>query len=309
MAKRIITHYDVDGICSAAIFLAKEKQESQADSIDEILFSTPRIINEKEIELRSADIVLDLPQPKEEIGFWADHHHGAKHYEPAYPYIYNSSSKSCARILYDYFSDKGISYLEDLTEAADMIDCAAFKHPGHCKDMNDPAIRLMLALGMQIAPNLDEHRRDFIKLVSDKGCWKDILDCRDYKDLAARSLQGMAKYEKAVDQYMQKKGNIVLFDTGKKRLPGVINNFRPYEIYPDCSWLLRLFQSSTSHIISISKNPFNILGNEIHLGTLAEEIASIYGATGKGHEGICRIDNLTEENKKKAVKYILKLLD
>jgi hypothetical protein len=123
----IITHYDFDGLGSAALL-------SWAYDLEDIRFAGPITIAKAEIPVTREDIVSDLPYPLE-CGMWFDHHTGnlaelqlrgidvktiPGRFAPA---------PSCIRVVYDYLLEQG-DLPEDFAELAregDIID--SFSYP------------------------------------------------------------------------------------------------------------------------------------------------------------------------------------
>ena len=68
MYKRIITHYDFDGVASAATC-------AYALGVNFIYFTGPRAIIESRLTTTPGDVVCDLPYPLN-CGLWFDHHEG-----------------------------------------------------------------------------------------------------------------------------------------------------------------------------------------------------------------------------------------
>ncbi len=124
--KRIITHSDFDGVVSAAIC-------SFALNIDYIIFTGPRNISDARLSVTEEDVVCDLPCPMQ-VGLWFDHHEGNLE-ELEYRNIDTESipgrfspDLSCARVVYDYFSEhmELPSHFSEMVREADDIDSFNF---------------------------------------------------------------------------------------------------------------------------------------------------------------------------------------
>lgn len=126
MCSRIITHDDFDGIISATIC-------AHTLQIDTFFFTGPRTITEAGVSTTPQDIVCDLPCPAE-CGMWFDHHAGNKEdleyrqIDPASVPGRFAPEPSCARVIFDYFSEKGPlpDRFREMTEEADIIDSFAY---------------------------------------------------------------------------------------------------------------------------------------------------------------------------------------
>lgn len=128
MYKRIVTHYDFDGIASAAIC-------SLALGLKHYFFTGPRTIIEAKVSITSNDVVCDLPYPLE-CGIWFDHHEG--NLEDLrlrgldvrqIPGRFDLKA-SCSRVVYNYFlEDRELpSHFESLVSEADKIDGFTYKN-------------------------------------------------------------------------------------------------------------------------------------------------------------------------------------
>jgi len=105
---RIITHTDFDGVVSAALC-------SFVLGCDRFFFTGPGAIARAEVSIGPRDIVCDLPYPLE-CGLWFDHHPGSRGalalrgIDPAaIPGRLDETKPSCARVILDYFSERGTS--------------------------------------------------------------------------------------------------------------------------------------------------------------------------------------------------------
>jgi len=128
MYKRIITHYDFDGVASAALC-------SYVLNIDFIYFTGPRAIIESRLTTTSGDVVCDLPYPHG-CGLWFDHHEG--NMEDLKNRNIDLESlpgrfallPSCSHVIYDYFRERLAlpGRFQQLIEEADLIDGFSYKN-------------------------------------------------------------------------------------------------------------------------------------------------------------------------------------
>lgn len=119
---RIVTHDDFDGIISAAI-------SAHALHIDHLFFTGPGMIERAAVSTTDTDIVCDLPCPAA-CGMWFDHHQGNledlryRSMDPNDIPGKFAPEKSCARVVYDYFS--AVTPLperfSEMAAQADIID-------------------------------------------------------------------------------------------------------------------------------------------------------------------------------------------
>jgi hypothetical protein len=120
---RIVTHDDFDGVVSAALC-------SLANGIDSFLFAGPVSILDTGLEVEGNTIVCDLPHHPA-AGLWFDHHRGnledylLKGGDPEAVRDTFGEEKSCARVVYRYYLDRGVvfpSYMDRTVEEADTVD-------------------------------------------------------------------------------------------------------------------------------------------------------------------------------------------
>ncbi len=121
---RIITHTDFDGVVSGALC-------SSVCGCDAFVFAGPNAIARAEISIGPRDVVCDLPYPLE-CGLWFDHHPGNREalalrgIDPAtVPGRLDETKPSCARVVYEYFAQRGTELPARFAEAvaeADIID-------------------------------------------------------------------------------------------------------------------------------------------------------------------------------------------
>jgi len=127
MVKRIVTHYDFDGIASAAIC-------SMALNLKHYFFTGPRTIIEAKVTTTVNDVVCDLPYPLE-CGLWFDHHEGNLEDLRLRGLDVNQIpgcfdlKASCSRVVYNYFIEQKTlpSHFEQLVSEADKIDGFTYK--------------------------------------------------------------------------------------------------------------------------------------------------------------------------------------
>lgn len=120
---KIVTHDDFDGVVSAALC-------SLANGIDNFLFSGPVSILDTGLEIGSDTIVCDLPHHPN-AGLWFDHHTGnledyrLKGGDPEAVSETFGEEKSCARVVYRYYQDRGVAFpdfMGETVEEADTVD-------------------------------------------------------------------------------------------------------------------------------------------------------------------------------------------
>src|SRR5688572_2075331 len=97
---RLVTRGDLDGLTSAVIITLEE-------SIDDILLVHPQDITDRAVEIRSDDVLANLPYD-ERCGMWFDHHlltesnqKPPENFKGRY-----GLAPSAARLVYDYYLER-----------------------------------------------------------------------------------------------------------------------------------------------------------------------------------------------------------
>jgi oligoribonuclease NrnB/cAMP/cGMP phosphodiesterase (DHH superfamily) len=245
MYEKIITHNDFDGLASAAIC-------SYIFKIDQIQFAGPNTITNSQITITEADIVCDLPYPLM-CGLWFDHHEG--NFEELKYRKINAADipgkfdlqPSCARVCYDYFSEKSLlpDYFNALVSEADTIDSFNFTSIEDWR-RETPGKIIDAAIRSNFYPDIQEKRqkmREWIFLLRDKPIAKVAL---------APSIQASFKHYQQEEQEMlnlieanatfpsDKNKEIIILDfTRFNRQPRITKNLA-YLIYPDAAAVLEI---------------------------------------------------------------------
>lgn len=242
----LYAHDDFDGLISS--FLIKKR----FPKIKKIVWISPKDI--EHIRFTKQDILVDLPYSKR-VGLYFDHHpQGNKRTLNG---RVNPHSKSCARVIWEYYQFKDY---ENLVNAADKIDSADIK----IEEMDNPSPESIISLCLK---SFNSHRdnclKRFILRLLDQGVpLSDIAKTeiiqRGYESRKENSLRIMRR----LHPYMVKKGKIgfIIVDISNERC------------YPSTSLLLRLskrydyshfimiidgIKNSNKVLIKISKNIFN----------------------------------------------------
>ncbi len=125
---KIVTHDDFDGVVSAALC-------SLANGIDDFRFSGPVSILDAGLEVGGDTIVCDLPHHPA-AGLWFDHHSGnledyrLKGGDLEAVRDTFGEEKSCARVVYRYYLERGVAFPEFMgttVEEADTVDSFDYK--------------------------------------------------------------------------------------------------------------------------------------------------------------------------------------
>src|SRR6476469_8648575 len=157
---RLVTRGDLDGLTSAVIITMKEP-------IDEIVLIRPQDITDKKVEIRSDDILANVPYHPN-AGLWFDHHLLTESNEkpPANFKGRYRVAPSAARLVYEYYlekdpGDRRLKALAPLVDATDRIDAAQLTP----EDGNDPRDYILLGLTIDSRTGLGPFESYFMRLV------------------------------------------------------------------------------------------------------------------------------------------------
>jgi hypothetical protein len=289
---RVVTHNDFDGLVSAALC-------SHVLGMENFFFTGPRDIQSNRFAITERDIVCDLPYPLD-CGMWFDHHPGnledvklrgldIDEIEGRF-----SPDPSCARTVYDYFSQEWelADYFDQTVAEADMIDSFDYqsvedwRRPTPGKNV-DAAIR---------APFPDNSSR--LRFLNQLTLWlrdyslEEIQYFPQVKRLRVEFEQHENQSKKVIaDSTRFMPGadgkDIVFIDlTGYKNRPHIVRHMA-YLVFPEVKAVAVLanpeFNGAKTNNVSISMSLAVSMNNENH-GKDVGEIMRRLNA-GDGHEG------------------------
>lgn len=114
----VICRSDFDGLVSTMLL-------KHVEIIDEVRFAHPRDVQQDEYEVRSSDILVNLPYHPN-CGIWFDHHSSEKA-RTDLPASFEGRCEiapSCARVIANHYASKRFAQYADLLEAVDKVDSA-----------------------------------------------------------------------------------------------------------------------------------------------------------------------------------------
>jgi len=293
MYDQIITHNDFDGVISAVLC-------SYIYNIDRITFAGPNTITRSELSITDSDIVCDLPYPLE-CGLWFDHHEGNLE-ELKYRKIDLTDingcfapKPSCARVVYDYFIQKEMSfpeYFEEMVDEADIIDSFNYasieqwreQTPGKVIDASikaqDSSLQSkrkylrQLVFSLKDRPIAEAAEGDSVQERYQRYC--------EEEEEMLRLIEGAATFHPKDENQ-----EIIILDmTHHKRRPHVIKNLA-YLLYPDALAVLEI-NSLFRHGIKTNDLSFSMslsinLNSQEHHRDVGEIMRQVN--IGDGHAG------------------------
>lgn len=334
MKYRIITHGGcTDGYCSAFavkkyfnILFGTNLSDKEIKEI-EVVGLQPREVQLEEFKFSGRDIVLDLPKPRAEIFFWADHHLTTK---PLLRLPENEKWKqapSCAGFLLELISEKGVKLSEETLQfkkAIDVVDDAEYTKKDirlcfykqdsydldssllklhmvgamfHTRDkvLNDEIFRTLLGDGLGETP------------LSSKELWK-LNPLMFHK----AQLQSYQEWRENVDTYLyyDEKAKCVVQDDRQARFSkGVVDRFYVHLKFPQTSYSFnaRVVDDEKARI-GIGSNIFHKERCKIDIGRLCKIVGEKFGeGSGGGHFHVGGA-TISPEKIDDALKFVLKVM-
>src|SRR5688572_30418072 len=157
---RLVTRGDLDGLTSAVIITLEE-------SIDDILLVHPQDITDRAVEIRSDDVLANLPYDAR-CGMWFDHHLLTESNQKP-PEEFKGKyglAPSAARLVYEYYlekdpNDAGLLRLEPLVHETDRLDAAQLTPD----DVENPREYILLGYTIDSRTGLGNFEHYFATLV------------------------------------------------------------------------------------------------------------------------------------------------
>ena len=278
---RLVTRGDLDGLTSAVIITMKEK-------IDKILLIHPQDITDKKVEIRSDDILANVPyHPK--AGMWFDHHLlTASNEKPPQDFKgRHRIAPSAARLVYEYYLDKypndpELLKLAPLVDATDRVDAAQLTPD----DVNNPKDYILLGFTIDNRSGLGSFESYFMRLVEQLKTMpiEDIMKTPEVKERVDRLRREQMDFTNLLKRNSFQLNNVVITDLREiERLPAG-NRFLIYTLFPDSNVSLRVHwgPSHNSVIAAVGHSIFNRTCK-----TSVGELMSRFGGGGHRGAGTC----------------------
>ncbi len=243
---KIVTHDDFDGVVSAALC-------SLANGIDDFRFSGPVSILDSGLEVGADTIVCDLPHHPA-AGLWFDHHVGnledyrLKGGDPEAVRDTFGEEKSCARVIYRYYLERGAAFPEFMAstvEETDTVDSFDYR------DLEDwrretPGKVLSDSLRITFPSRRERNRymRHLIRRVREAPLEEVLSDsevrekARLYREMEAKSRALIERIASFLPEDAEREV-IVLDTTGLKHAPYIIKSLA-FLSYPEAAAVLEV---------------------------------------------------------------------
>ena len=278
---RLVTRGDLDGLTSTVIITMKEQ-------VDDLLLVHPQDITDKTIEIRSDDILVNLPYDSR-CGTWFDHHllTDSNEKPPAEFKGRYRLAPSAARLVYEHYlelypNDPDLLRLERLVDETDRLD-AALLTPD---DVENPRDYILLGYTIDSRTGLGSFDEYFRKLAE----WlktmpiRDVLQQPEVRERVERIRGEAVDYKRLLSRNSFQLNNVVVTDLREiERLPAG-NRFLVYSLFPDANVSLRVHWGPRHDtvIAAVGHSIFNRTCN-----TSVGELMSRYGGGGHRGAGTC----------------------
>jgi len=271
---RLVTRGDLDGLTCAVVLTLNEP-------IEKIELIHPQDISDGRAEIRSGDIIANLPYHPS-CSMWFDHHlHTATPNVPLGGFKGAfGESPSAARLVYEYYGgEDAMPELAELVEETDRLDSANLNP----EDVLSPQGFIKLGFTIDGRTGLGTFESYFLHLVdllksgppaeqvlADPSVRKrcEILDSQD------------ESFRNELRSHSRIEGNVVVTDFRDLDYPPIGNRFLVYALYPEVNVSVRVHWGPNRTF------PMLLLGHSIFNRTCKTnvgELASRYG--GGGHRG------------------------
>jgi nanoRNase/pAp phosphatase (c-di-AMP/oligoRNAs hydrolase) len=278
---RLVTRGDLDGLTSAVIITMKEP-------IDEIALIHPQDITDKKFQIRSDDILANVPYDPR-AGLWFDHHLLTSSNERP-PEDFKGRYRvapSAARLVYEYYTEKypgdpELERMAPLVDATDRVD-AALLTPD---DVNNPRDYILLGFTIDNRSGLGSFEGYFKKLVDSLKSMpiEDVMKLPEVKERVERLKAEQAAFTNLLRRNSFQLNNVVITDLREiERLPAG-NRFLIYTLFPESNVSLRVHwgPSHNSVIAAVGHSIFNRTCK-----TSVGELMSRFGGGGHRGAGTC----------------------
>jgi hypothetical protein len=299
---RLVTRADFDGLVCGALV-------TKFENISEYLFVEPKFMQDGLVDIRSGDIITNLPYHPS-CTLWFDHH--ITNTTPAFarPIVLGKGgfrlAPSAARVVYEYYSEVGnrheaignskarpeeiLPFLNSqrityLLQEADRIDAGKLEK----EDVLDPQGYVLISMTTDGRNAGDEpYWLKVIDLLRDRTL-EEMLDDPDVKRRCQKIRDEQEKLKKLLLDHAELRGNVIYVDLrGVNAIPDG-NRFLIFTLFPEGNIQVKVTldsQRDNTTAISVGYNIFNPT-SKVNVG----ELLTNYGGGGHRVVGSSRVPN------------------
>ncbi|MBM4298586.1 MAG: exopolyphosphatase [Deltaproteobacteria bacterium] len=295
---RLVTRADFDGLVCGALV-------TKFETIDGYLFVEPKFMQDGQVDIRSGDIITNLPYHPN-CSLWFDHHITNTTPNFATPIILGRGgfrlAPSAARVVYEYYLEVGngqqaignseeiIGFLNSeqmtyLLHEADRIDAGKLEQ----EDVLNPQGYVLISMTTDGKNAGDEpYWLKVIRLLRDSTLEETLAD-PDIMQRCRRIQEEQEKLRKLLLERTSYKGNVIFCDLrGVDEIPDG-NRFLVFTLFPKGNIQVKVAhdnQRPNTTAISVGYNIFNPTSN-VNVGELLKN----YGGGGHKVVGSSRVPN------------------
>lgn len=309
---RLVTRADFDGLVCGALI-------TKFENIDDYLYVEPKFMQDGLVEIRSGDIITNLPY-HHNCTLWFDHHitNTTPNFET--PIILGRGgfrlAPSAARVVYEYYTELGTRQqatgnnttpeevalflgtprMQHLMHEVDRVDAGKLEQ----EDVLNPQGYVLISMTTDGRNAGDEpYWLKVINLLRD-ATLEEVLSDPDVRGRCERIQEEQEQLRKLLLQRASYKGNVIYCDLrGIKEIPDG-NRFLVFTLFPKGNIQVKVADDSqrpNTTSISVGYNIFNPTSN-VNVGELLKN----YGGGGHKVVGSSRVPN---DKAEQAIKEIL----
>jgi oligoribonuclease NrnB/cAMP/cGMP phosphodiesterase (DHH superfamily) len=291
---RLVTRGDLDGVTSAVLISTMEK-------IDDIELIHPQDITDKKFEVKSNDILANLPYHPE-CAMWFDHHEftiGSERPPDTFKGRHEIAP-SVARVIYEYYASDRLEPYEYLVKETDRFDSAQLTF----QDVLNPKGIILLGFTIDARTGIGKFKEYFVLLVN----WlkslpaEEVLSQSIVKKRVQLLKENNEKFLKILNENSGQEGNVVITDFRSLDKVPIGNRFLIYTLFPKTNISIRLQWGPGKKFVAVTlgHNIFNKTSR-----TNCGQICSEFG--GGGHKGAAACPLKPDKAEKQIAEIIKKI--
>jgi nanoRNase/pAp phosphatase (c-di-AMP/oligoRNAs hydrolase) len=288
---RLVTRSDFDGLVCAMIL-------KEVDLIDDIKFVHPKDVQDGKIELGDNDITTNLPYC-ENVFLCFDHHESElerNSEDDKTNWIIDGDAKSVARVVYNYYKEKGHNLeriSDEILNAVDKSDSADFTED----EILNPTGWNLLSFIMDARTGLGRFHNfrisnydlmmELIKYCVDHTI-DEVLELPDVKERVNLYFEHQEQFKEQIQRVARIEGDVVVLDLRNEETIYTGNRFLVYALYPQVKYSIHVVKGyqGLNTAVMIGRSIINKAGS-VDIGKLCLS----YGGGGHENAGTCQLAN------------------
>lgn len=282
---QLFTRLDLDGITSSAMICEVER-------IDEINFTNPRTVEDREIDIDFGDMIVHLPFHPD-ARFWFHNHDTSKLNKSMLQNVRGKfgKAKSTARQVLEFYNPKLDSFA-DIIQEVDRIVTADLKE----EDILNPKGWVLLSYTLD--PRfIKEHDYGMLLLgnIRKHNAINDILKLSSVEARVGRYFKDEEKFMNIIPSVTSVNGKVIITDFRNQSNIPHGNRFSVFTKYPEGNVQILIQDMGTGRLkVSVGKSIIN-RSSKVNIGDLMSEI----GGGGIEGAGTCILSKNTAETRLK----------